>query len=41
MPLDVAIGKSRQYLQDAGERVARLIVIGQRMAQSAERDGRA
>ncbi len=31
MPLDVAIGKSRQYLQDAGERVARLIVIGQRM----------
>ncbi len=39
MPLDVAIGKSRQYLQDAGERVARLIVIGQRMAQSAPRDG--
>jgi glycerate kinase len=33
MPLDVAIGKSRQYLQDAGERVARLIVIGQRMAK--------
>lgn len=32
MDLDVAIGKSRQYLQDAGERVARLIVIGQRMA---------
>jgi glycerate kinase len=34
MPLDVAIGKSRQYLQDAGERVARLIVIGQRMSRS-------
>ena len=33
MPLDVAIGKSRQYLQDAGERVARLIVIGQRMSR--------
>jgi glycerate kinase len=32
MDLDVAIGKSRQYLQDAGERIARLIVIGQRMA---------
>ncbi len=31
MPLDVAIGKSRQYLQDAAERAARLIVIGQRM----------
>ena len=34
MPLDVAIGKSRQYLQDAGERVARLIVIGQRMPRA-------
>lgn len=33
MPLDVAIGKSRQYLQDAAERAARLIVIGQRMAR--------
>lgn len=32
MPLDVAIKKSRQYLQDAAERVARLIVMGQRMA---------
>jgi len=32
MPLDVAIKKSRQYLQDAGERVARLLVMGQRMA---------
>jgi glycerate kinase len=32
MELDVAIRKSRQYLQDAGERVARLIVIGQRLA---------
>jgi glycerate kinase len=31
MPLDVAIKKSRQYLQDAAERVARLIVIGQRI----------
>ena len=31
MPLDVAIKKSRQYLQDAAERAARLIVIGQRM----------
>ena len=33
MPLDVAIKKSRQYLQDAAERVARLVVIGQRMGQ--------
>ncbi|MEE8253759.1 MAG: glycerate kinase [Hyphomicrobium sp.] len=31
MPLEEAIGKSRQYLQDAAERVARLFVIGQRM----------
>jgi glycerate kinase len=31
MPLEEAIGKSRQYLQDAAERVARLIIIGQRM----------
>jgi len=31
MELEVAIRKSRQYLQDAAERVARLIVIGQRM----------
>lgn len=30
MPLEEAIGKSRLYLQDAAERVARLIVIGQR-----------
>ncbi len=39
MPLEVAIKKSRQYLQDAAERVARLIVIGQRTAgsQAAER----
>jgi len=29
MPLEEAIGKSRHYLQDAAERVARLIVIGQ------------
>jgi glycerate 2-kinase len=34
MPLDVAIKKSRQYLQDAAERAARLIVIGQRMSKS-------
>jgi glycerate kinase len=32
MPLDVAIKNSRQYLQDAAERVARLIAIGQRAA---------
>ncbi len=31
MPLELAIQKSRQYLQDAAERAARLIVIGQRM----------
>ncbi len=30
MALEVAIKKSRQYLQDAAERVARLIAIGQR-----------
>jgi glycerate kinase len=35
MPLDAALQKARQYLQDAGERVARLIVVGQRMAESA------
>ena len=35
MPLDVAIKKSRQYLQDAAERAARLIIIGQRMSKSA------
>ncbi len=34
MDLQVAIRKSRGYLQDAGERVARLIMIGQRMAQT-------
>jgi glycerate kinase len=33
MPLDVAIKKSRQYLQDAAERAARLIMIGQRMSK--------
>jgi glycerate kinase len=32
MALEVAIKKSRQYLQDAAERVARLISIGQRTA---------
>jgi glycerate kinase len=35
MPLDVAIKKSRQYLQDAAERAARLVIIGQRMAKGA------
>ena len=34
MDLDVAIRKSRTYLQDAGERAARLIAIGQRMVKS-------
>ena len=34
MPLEVAIKKSRQYLQDAAERAARLIVIGQRIKTS-------
>jgi glycerate kinase len=33
MALDVAIKKSRQYLQDAAERVARMIVVGQRMGR--------
>lgn len=32
MPLDVAMQKSRKYLQDAAERVARLLLVGQRMA---------
>ena len=32
MPLDAALQKARQYLQDAGERAARLIVVGQKMA---------
>ncbi len=39
MDLDVAIRKSRQYLQDAGERVARLIAIGQRMARKSGAGG--
>jgi len=34
MPLDVAMEKARQYLQDAAERVARLIMVGQRMASA-------
>jgi len=34
MALEVAIKKSRQYLQDAAERVARLIIIGQRITKS-------
>jgi glycerate kinase len=34
MALEVAIKKSRQYLQDAAERVARLIIIGQRFPKS-------
>jgi glycerate kinase len=33
MDLEVAIRKSRKYLQDAGERVARLIMIGRRMTE--------
>lgn len=33
MPLDTAIAKSRQYLQDAAERAARLISIGQRLGR--------
>jgi glycerate kinase len=37
MPLEVAIKKSRQYLQDAAERAARLIVVGQRMASRASK----
>lgn len=36
MPLEVAILKSREYLQNAAERVARLIMIGQRMAGAAQ-----
>lgn len=36
MLLEVAIKKSRQYLQDAAERVARLIVIGQAMSGAGE-----
>ncbi|WP_333795098.1 glycerate kinase [Hyphomicrobium sp.] len=35
MPLDAAMEKSRQYLRDAAERVARFIVMGQRMATGA------
>jgi glycerate 2-kinase len=35
MPLDAALQKARQYLQDAGERAARLIVVGQKMAANA------
>ncbi|HTT07862.1 MAG TPA: glycerate kinase [Gammaproteobacteria bacterium] len=37
MPLEEAIRKSRQYLQDAGERVARLILIGRRMRRPRKR----
>lgn len=36
MDLQVAIRKSRQYLQDAGERVARLIMVGHMMAAKHE-----
>jgi hypothetical protein len=39
MELDVAIRKSRQYLQDAAERVARLIAIGQRMIRKTAAAG--
>jgi glycerate kinase len=35
MPLEVAMKKSREYLQNAAERVARLIMIGQRSAVAA------
>jgi glycerate kinase len=44
MDLETAIRKSRQYLQDAGERVARLIIIGQNMnggTRAGEAGGRA
>jgi glycerate kinase len=34
MDLATAIAKSRKYLQDAGERVARMIMIGRRMEQA-------
>ncbi len=36
MDLETAIRKSRQYLQDAGERVARLIVIGMRLSSNSK-----
>ncbi len=36
MSLDVAMEKARQYLQDAAERVARLVVLGQRMAAAGQ-----
>lgn len=35
MTLDTALKKSRQNLQDAAERVARLIVIGQKMSKAS------
>ena len=35
MPLEVAMKKSREYLQNAAERVARLIEIGQRVASAS------
>jgi glycerate kinase len=35
MPLEVAMKKSREYLQNAAERVARLIMIGQRSVAAA------
>jgi glycerate kinase len=35
LPLEVAMAKSREFLQNAGERLARLIVVGQRMALAA------
>ena len=37
MDLDTAIRNSRRYLQDAGERVARLILIGQRIEKRRAR----
>lgn len=35
LPLEVAMARSREYLQNTGERLARLVVIGQRMAANA------
>jgi glycerate kinase len=39
MPLELAIERSRQHLQDAAERAARLISIGQRMHVRSDRAG--
>ena len=37
MDLDTAIRNSRRYLRDAGERVARMILIGQRIERRRAR----